>query len=154
MGPAEKQLNLPRNYSIYILQRPFYGYATCFIQFALLWLSNGFLEYTLRHTSCSRSIRKTPLLTLIIFWSRISVRIQLNRNTDVIALSSVINTMIMTHKSLVSPSFFWKRLSEIAIEKLCHVTSKWIKQLAHTSQSFSSLLNLQFFWPSASQRNT
>lgn len=46
-------------------------------------------------------------LTLIIFWSLINVRMQLNKNTDVIAPSSALNTAIMTHRSFCSPSDFY-----------------------------------------------
>lgn len=53
-------LNLPRNYSIYILKRPFYGHATSFIQFTLFWLSNGFLK--MKHT---QKWRKTQTDTTI-----------------------------------------------------------------------------------------
>lgn len=53
-------LNLPRNYSIYILKRPFYGHATSFIQFTLFWLSNGFLK--MKHT---QKRRKTQTDTTI-----------------------------------------------------------------------------------------
>lgn len=62
------------------------------------------------------------MLTLIIFWSRISVRIQLNRNTDVIAPSSALNTAIITHKSLASPSVSCWNITKSNNNKKTHET--------------------------------
>lgn len=66
----------------------------------------------------------TQLLTLIIFWSRISVRIQLNRNTDVMAPRSALNTAIMTHKSLVSPSASYRECKRNALCVCVHEREK------------------------------
>lgn len=45
-------------------------------------------------------VRRIPLLTRMIFWSRINFLIQLKKNTDVIAPSNALNTIIINNKSL------------------------------------------------------